>query len=86
MEPLPGVTAFAAVFDRANGARLEAAERFVRSLPQLFPDALVGCDPVDRAGAPRPCPWKSLFPRRWGATATCDCCRRIRRGKAHRET
>jgi hypothetical protein len=51
MEPLPGVTAFAAVFDRAAGARLEAAERFVRSLPQLFPRSLVGCDLAWRQGA-----------------------------------
>lgn len=51
MEPLPGITARAAVFDRASGARLEAAERFVRSLPKLFPDALVGCDLAWRQGA-----------------------------------
>lgn len=44
MEPLPGVVALAAVFDRARGARLDAAERFVVALPQLFPGALVGCD------------------------------------------
>ncbi len=44
MEPLPGIAAHAAVFDRATGARLEAAERFVLSLPCLFPGALVGCD------------------------------------------
>jgi CheY-like chemotaxis protein len=44
MEPLPGVVALAAVFDRARGARLDAAERFVLSLPELFPGALVGCD------------------------------------------
>ena len=44
MEPLPGITALAAVFDRATGARLESAERFVLTLPQLFPSALVGCD------------------------------------------
>ncbi|GEJ57560.1 response regulator [Anaeromyxobacter diazotrophicus] len=44
MEPLPGIVALAAVFDRARGARLDAAERFVSSLPRLFPDALVGCD------------------------------------------
>jgi uncharacterized protein (TIGR02266 family) len=50
MEPLPGITACAAVFDRATGARLEAAERFVRSLPKLFPDALVGCDLAWRQG------------------------------------
>ncbi len=51
MEPLPGITAFAAVLDRAIGARLEAAERFVRSLPRLFPDTLVGCDLAWRPGA-----------------------------------
>ena len=51
MEPLPGITAFAAVLDRATGARLEGAERFVRSLPRLFPDALVGCDLAWRPGA-----------------------------------
>jgi uncharacterized protein (TIGR02266 family) len=44
MEPLPGVAAFAAVFDRASGARLDQAERFVLALPSLFPGALVGCD------------------------------------------
>ena len=44
MEPLPGIVAFAALFDRARGARLDAAERFVSSLPRLFPEALVGCD------------------------------------------
>jgi CheY-like chemotaxis protein/Tfp pilus assembly protein PilZ len=44
MEPLPGIVALAAVFDRARGARLDAAERFVSSLPRLFPNALVGCD------------------------------------------
>jgi uncharacterized protein (TIGR02266 family) len=44
MEPLPGISAYAAVFDRATGARLDAAERFVLSLPALFPQALVGCD------------------------------------------
>ncbi|HTP26944.1 MAG TPA: response regulator [Anaeromyxobacteraceae bacterium] len=44
MEPLPGITAFAVLFERASGARLEAAERFVCSLPQLFRGALVGCD------------------------------------------
>ncbi|HEX7622220.1 MAG TPA: response regulator [Anaeromyxobacteraceae bacterium] len=44
MEPLPGITALAAVFDRARGARLDAAERFAVTLPLLFPEALVGCD------------------------------------------
>jgi uncharacterized protein (TIGR02266 family) len=44
MEPLPGIAAYAVVFDRAHGARLEAAERFVLTLPALFPDSLVGCD------------------------------------------
>jgi Tfp pilus assembly protein PilZ len=44
MEPLPGITALAAVFDRARGARLDAAERFALTLPLLFPEALVGCD------------------------------------------
>jgi CheY-like chemotaxis protein len=44
MEPLPGITALAAVFDRARGARLDAAERFAVTLPRLFPEALVGCD------------------------------------------
>ncbi|HTT70757.1 MAG TPA: response regulator [Anaeromyxobacteraceae bacterium] len=49
MEPLPGIVAFAAVFDRATGARLDAAERFVRSLPHLFEHELVGCDLAFRA-------------------------------------
>ena len=44
MEPLPGIVATAVLFDRASGARLEAAERYVRSLPSLFPGVLVGCD------------------------------------------
>ena len=44
MEPLPGITARAAVFDRARGARLDAAEYFAVALPRLFPEALVGCD------------------------------------------
>ena len=44
MNPLPGITARCAVFDRARGARLDAAERFAVDLPRLFPDALVGCD------------------------------------------
>ncbi|HET9595108.1 MAG TPA: response regulator [Anaeromyxobacteraceae bacterium] len=44
MEPSSSLAAFAAVFDRASGARLEQAERFVLALPSLFPGALVGCD------------------------------------------
>ncbi len=44
MEPLPGITARVAVFDRARGARLDAAERFAVDLPRVFPEALVGCD------------------------------------------
>ncbi|MFL5261077.1 MAG: response regulator [Anaeromyxobacteraceae bacterium] len=32
------------MFDRASGARLETAERFVLSLPALFPGALAECD------------------------------------------
>lgn len=51
MEPLPGVAAYAAVFDRATGARLAAAERFVRSLPGLFPDVLAACDLAYRSQA-----------------------------------
>ncbi|HUK65320.1 MAG TPA: response regulator [Anaeromyxobacteraceae bacterium] len=49
MESLPGVEAFAALFDRATGDRLDAAERFVRSLPHLFTGELVGCDLAYRA-------------------------------------
>jgi CheY-like chemotaxis protein len=44
MEPTPSLAAYAAVFDRACGARLETAERFVLSLPALFPGALAECD------------------------------------------
>lgn len=51
MEPLPGIAAFTAVFERVTGARLEAAERFVRSLPGLFPGLLVGCDLASRPGS-----------------------------------
>jgi uncharacterized protein (TIGR02266 family) len=51
MEPLPGISAFAAVFDRATGPRLEAAERFALSLPRLFPETLVGCDFASRPRA-----------------------------------
>jgi len=40
-----------AVFERASGARLEAAEQFVRSLPKLFTYSLVGCDLAWRQGA-----------------------------------
>jgi uncharacterized protein (TIGR02266 family) len=69
MEPLPGITAFAAVFDRASGARLEAAERFVRSLPRLFPDALVGCDLAWRPGANILVVIMRLAERRFGAGA-----------------
>ena len=69
MEPLPGITAFAAVFDRANGARLEAAERFVRSLPQLFPDALVGCDLAWRQGSDILVVIMRFAERRFGAGA-----------------
>ena len=44
MEPTPGITILVSIFERAMGARLEVAERFVLSLPQLFPGALLECD------------------------------------------
>jgi CheY-like chemotaxis protein len=44
MEPIPSKAVFAAVFARASGARLEAAERFVLALPALFPGVLAECD------------------------------------------
>ncbi len=44
MEPTPGIAAFTTVFDRATGARLDTAERFVLSLSQLFPGVLLECD------------------------------------------
>jgi uncharacterized protein (TIGR02266 family) len=69
MEPLPGITAFAAIFDRATGARLEVAERFVRSLPKLFPDALVGCDLAWRRGADILVVIMRFGERRFGASA-----------------
>jgi len=67
MEPLPGIVALAALFDRARGARLDAAERFVSSLPRLFPEALVGCD---LAFQPRACVFAVVMrfsARRFGA-------------------
>lgn len=69
MEPLPGITTFAAVLDRAVGARLEAAERFVRSLPRLFPDALVGCDLAWGPGASILIVVMRFAPGRFGAGA-----------------
>jgi CheY-like chemotaxis protein len=44
MEPTPGTTILVSIFERAMGARLEVAERFVLSLPQLFSGALLECD------------------------------------------
>ncbi len=69
MEPLPGITACAAIFDRVSGDRLEAAERFVRSLARLFPDALVGCDLAWRRGANIFVVIMRFAERRFGAAA-----------------
>ncbi len=69
MEPLPGIVAYAAVFDRATGSRLEAAERFVCSLPRLFPDALVGCDLAWRPGTSILAVVMRFGERRFGAGA-----------------
>jgi CheY-like chemotaxis protein len=44
MDSTPGVTNLISIFERALGARLELAERFVLSLPQLFPGSLLECD------------------------------------------
>jgi CheY-like chemotaxis protein len=52
MAATPTTCAFTAVFDRAAGARLDAAERFVRSLPALFPGELAGCDLAHQARGP----------------------------------
>jgi CheY-like chemotaxis protein len=44
MDPTPGITVLISIFERAMGSRLEVAERFVLSLPQLFPGVLLECD------------------------------------------
>jgi hypothetical protein len=44
MDPTPGISVLFSIFERAMGARLEVAERFVLSLPQLFSGVLLECD------------------------------------------